>query len=126
GRHIHHATVARWFERQSEGIVLCRVTQMSLLRLLTNPSVMGRDAISRSAAWAVVDHLQADSRVEWADEPPYLEMVWRTFSARDDDSHKLWTDDYLAAFAQTANLALATLDTGFARRYASVRVDTLV
>lgn len=126
GRHVHHAAVARWFNRQQEGLVLCRVTQMSLLRLLTNPAVMGQDVISRNRAWMTVDRLRADSRVEWADEPLHLEPVWRAFSARDDSSHKLWTDDYLAAFAQAADLTLATLDGGFGRRYPSVRVATLV
>ncbi|WP_170160387.1 hypothetical protein [Prauserella muralis] len=47
-------------------------------------------------------------------------------SAREDNSHKLWTDDYLAAFAQTSELELVTLDTGFARRYPSVSVRTLL
>ncbi|HXM56349.1 MAG TPA: TA system VapC family ribonuclease toxin [Candidatus Dormibacteraeota bacterium] len=125
-RHVHHAAVAGWFNRQDAGLVLCRVTQMSLLRLLTNPAVMGGDTISRSRAWSVVDRLRADSRVEWADEPLHLEPVWRAFSARDDSSHKLWTDDYLAAFAQAADLTLATLDGGFAQRYPSVRVKTLI
>jgi toxin-antitoxin system PIN domain toxin len=126
GRHVHHRAAARWFDQQPGGLVLCRVTQMSLLRLLSNPAVMGHDVISRSAAWTVVDRLRADSRVLWADEPVDLEPVWRAFSARDDNSHKLWTDDYLAAFAQAGGLRLATLDTGFARRYPSVHVETLI
>lgn len=87
---------------------------------------MGHDAISRSAASTVVDQLRADSRVEWADEPLHLEPVWRAFSARDDPSHRLWTDDYLAAFAQAAGLRLATLDGGFVPRYTSIQVETLI
>jgi len=126
GRHVHHEVTARWFDRQPGGLVLCRVTQTSLLRLLSNPAVMGHDVISRSAAWAVVDQIRADGRVVWADEPPSLEPVWRAFSAREDNSHRLWTDDYLAAFAQAGGLTLATLDGGFARRYPSVHVETLV
>jgi predicted nucleic acid-binding protein len=74
----------------------------------------------------VVDEFRADNRVVWADEPPHLEPVWRALSARDDSSHKLWTDDYLAAFAQAGEFALATLDGGYAKRYPSVRVQTLV
>lgn len=62
--------------------------------------------------------------MQWADEPLDLEPVWRAFSARDDNSRKLWTDDYLAAFAQAGSLKLATLDGGFARRYPSVHVET--
>lgn len=98
---------------------------MSLLRLLSDASVMGPDVVARRAAWSVLDRLRADARVSWADEPVYLEPVWRAISARDDNSHKLWTDDYLAAFAQAGDLELATLDRGFDRRYPSVRVDTL-
>lgn len=126
GRHVHHPPVARWFGQQPEGLVLCRVTQMSLLRLLSSPAVLGPDVISRSAAWAAVDQFRADSRVLWADEPPQLELLWRAFSARDDNSHKLWTHDYLAAFAQAGELPLATLDRACKRRYPSVRVDVLI
>ena len=126
GGHVHHPVVAAWFEEQSRGLVLCRVTQMSLLRLLSNPAVMGSDVVERSGAWNVVDEFRGDSRVIWADEPPHLEPVWRALSARDDSSHKLWTDDYLAAFAQAGGFALATLDGAYAKRYSSVRVDTLV
>lgn len=125
GRHIHHPVTAAWFDRQPSGLTLCRVTQMRLLRLLSNPAVMGTDATTRSAAWTIVDRLKADNRVCWAEESAHLEPVWRTLSARDDNSHRLWTDDYLAAFAQAADLTLATLDRQFAHRYPSVRVETL-
>lgn len=125
GRHVHHPAVARWFHRREGELVLCRVTQMSLLRLLSNPAVMGDDVVARDRAWQIVDKLRGDERVVWSDEPAHLEPVWRALSARDDNSHKLWTDDYLAAFAQAGDLAFATLDSGFSRRYPSVRVETL-
>jgi toxin-antitoxin system PIN domain toxin len=126
GRHVHHAVVAAWFQRQTEGLVLCRVTQMSLLRLISNPAVMGSDVAPRSGAWHVIDRLRADERIVWSDEPMQLEAVWRALSARDDGSHKLWTDDYLAAFAQVAGLTAVTLDGGFAQRYPALYVETLV
>lgn len=106
--------------------MMCRVTQMGVLRLLSNPSSMGVDVITRAEAWRMIDRLRDDDRVRWASEPPNLEQAWRAISARDDNSHKLWTDDYLAAFAQAAGLTLATLDRGFERRYPSVAVETLV
>ncbi len=126
GRHIHHHAAADWFDRQSEDLLFCRVTQMSLLRLLSNSAVMGEDVVTRSAAWRIVDQLWADERVVWVDEPPQLEAVWRAISARDDNSHKLWTDDYLAAFAQTSGAALATLDRKLTDRYPSVQVEPLI
>jgi predicted nucleic acid-binding protein len=99
---------------------------MSLLRLLSNPAVMGDDVLTRSAAWRTIDQLWADERVLWTDEPTELEAVLRAFSARDDHSHKLWTDDYLAAFAQTSDASLATLDTKLRERYPSVRIEPLI
>jgi uncharacterized protein len=126
GRHIHHQQAERWFGQQTAGLAFCRVTQMSLLRLLTNPAIMGNDVVTRASAWRVIDQLQADDRVTWASEPPGLDAVWRTISARDDHSHKLWTDDYLAAFAQSSQAALATMDSKLPARYPSVAVEWLV
>jgi toxin-antitoxin system PIN domain toxin len=125
GRHAHHPRVAQWFSSQTDDLAFCRVTRMSVLRLLTNGAVMGPDVVSRAAAWQVLDQLRQDDRVIDAEEPAYLEPVWRVISAGHDKSHKLWTDDYLAAFAQSAGVPLATLDKGMARRYPSTTVETL-
>jgi toxin-antitoxin system PIN domain toxin len=126
GRHSHHPVAADWINRQADDLLFCRTTQMGLLRLLSNPAIMGEDAIDRSAGWRVFDQLWADERVLWADEPDDLDAVWRAISARDDKSHKLWTDDYLAAFAQTSGATLATLDRKLPARYPSVVVDSLL
>jgi hypothetical protein len=99
---------------------------MGLLRLLSNPAITGDDAIDRSQAWRTFDQLRADERVLWADEPAELDAVWRAISARDDKSHKLWTDDYLAAFAQVSDATLVTLDRELPGRYPSVRVELLL
>ena len=66
GRHAHHPATADWFGRQTGDLVFCRVTQMSLLRLLSNPAIMGGDAVDRSQAWRTCDQLWADERVLWA------------------------------------------------------------
>ena len=126
GWHAHHPVAADWINRQADDLLFCRVTQMGLLQLLSNSAIMGEDAIDRSAGWRVFDQLWADERVLWADEPDDLDAVWRAISARDDKSHKLWTDDYLAAFAQTSGATLATLDRKLPARYPSVVVDSLL
>jgi toxin-antitoxin system PIN domain toxin len=126
GRHTHHPVASDWFNRQTDDMVFCRATQMGLLRLLSNPAIMGDDAVDRSQAWRVFDQLWSDERVLWADEPDGLDAVWRVISARDDKSHKLWTDDYLAAFAQASDVTLATLDGRLRSRYPSVRVQSLL
>jgi uncharacterized protein len=126
GRHVHHSVAAEWFDRQTDDLLFCRVTQMSLLRLLSNRAIMGDDAVDRSQAWRVFDELWADERVLWADEPAELDAVWRAISARTDRAHKLWTDDYLAAFAQTSGATLATLDSKLQGRYPSVQIESLL
>lgn len=123
--HVHHPKVAEWFDEQDGSLRLCRVTQMGLLRLLSNQAVMGADALSRADAWRIVDQLRQDERILLAGEPAQLEQAWRAISARDDTGHKLWTDDYLAAFAQVAGLGMVTLDGGFERRYRSITVVTI-
>ena len=125
GRHAHHRVARQWFDEESDDLILCRVTQMSLLRLITNSAILGEDAVTRSEAWRIVDQIWSDNRVLWAEESDQLEAVFRAISARDDNSHKLWTDDYLAAFAQASGASLATLDTKLRTRYPSVQVDPL-
>jgi uncharacterized protein len=98
---------------------------MSLLRLITNPAIMGEDAVTRSQAWRLIDQIWAGDRVLWAEEPDQLEAVFRAISARDDNSHKLWTADYLAAFTQASGASLVTLDPKLAERYPSVQVEQL-
>ncbi len=126
GRHVSYPVAADWFGKEADDIAFCRVTQMGLLRLLSNPAIMGDDAVDRSQAWRIYDQLSADERVLWADEPAELDGVWRAISAREGKSHKLWTDDYLAAFAQASGAALITLDRKLPARYPSVRVELLL
>ena len=47
GRHVHYPVASDWFNRQADDLVFCRVTQMGLLRLLSNPAIMGGDSVDR-------------------------------------------------------------------------------
>ena len=124
-RHRHHKTAKRWLDDEEDDLALCRVTEMALLRLVTNPAVMDRDALTRRKAWDLVERLMTDPRVAFVTEPDGLVPIWVSFSKRDDRSHLRWTDDYLAAFAHAANAELVTLDGGFRTRYPAVRVKCL-
>jgi hypothetical protein len=125
-RHRHHEVAKEWLDRQEDELAFCRVTQMALMRLITNPAITGRDALSRRQAWEAVDQLMADSRVRFLSEPETLVPLWKAFSKRDDHNHLLWTDDYLAAFAQAMDGELVTLDGVFRARYPAVRVIDLL
>lgn len=125
GRHSAHPKARNWFDRQEADLAFCRVTQMSLLRVLSNPSIMREDVLDRADSWSVLDRLRTDERVIQLDEPASLESAWRAFSARNETSHRLWTDDYLAGFAQAGGLSVATLDQAFAHRYPSVPIELI-
>ncbi len=124
-RHRHHGVAKRWLDQEEDELAFCRVTQMVLLRLVTNPAVTGRDVLSRRQAWDLVERLTADPRARFLSEPEGLVPLWVTFSKRDDRNHLLWADDYLAAFAQAANAELVTLDRVFRTRYPAVRIICL-
>lgn len=124
-RHAQHLKAKRWFDAEDDEIAFCRVTQMALLRLMTNPAITHDDALTRRQAWNLSEELSTDPRIRFLTEPQGLVSLWAAFSKRDDRSHLLWTDDYLAAFAQSASADLITFDRGFHKRYASVSVVIL-
>ncbi len=88
-------------------------------------AVLGPAVQTRRAAWRLVVRQLEDPEVVWLEEPVGLEDAWRKLSARDETHHKLWTDDYLAAFAHESGATLVTLDCALAQRYLSVDVITL-
>jgi len=98
-----------WVDTEQDELAFCRVTQMAFLRLLTNPAVTQRDVLSRRQAWEVFEKLIADPRIRFIAESPGIDTLWIAFSKRHDKSHLLWTDDYIAAFAQSADAELVTL-----------------
>jgi toxin-antitoxin system PIN domain toxin len=124
-RHVHHLIARRWLDAQDGDLAFCRITEMALLRLVTNPAVTGADARTRRQAWDLLSVLQADPRIRFVQEPAGLAPLWIAFSKRDDRSHLLWTDDYLAAFAQAANARLVTFASALRTRYPSVDVLVL-
>ena len=68
-RHVHHVVAKEWFQNLgSEQVAFCRITELSLLRLLTNHHVMGEDVLQPHLAWQVYDELRADPRVVFLPE----------------------------------------------------------
>jgi toxin-antitoxin system PIN domain toxin len=87
---------------------------MSLLRLLTNPHALRRDAMSGMEAWHVIDELLERPNIRFVKEPDGVQEVWRTLTSG-TVSANTWTDAYLAAFARTTGFTLVTFDRGFSR-----------
>lgn len=114
--HLHHAKAKAWFDTQAENsCAFCRVTQLALLRHLTNSKIMGRFVQSQQDGWRSFDRLAEDPRVVLVAEPFTVEAVFRGFTQAVSPSHALWTDAYLAAFAVATQAQLVSFDQGFNR-----------
>jgi toxin-antitoxin system PIN domain toxin len=103
--HVHNQAAMRWFNNVQETIAFCRITQMGLLRLLTNRKVMGEEVLTQQQAWNNYDQLHQDPHVAFLNEPGGLEEAWRSMSPAYS-----WTDAYLLAFAKARDLTLVTFD----------------
>lgn len=116
--HSHHSVVADWFlrPRTSGPAVLCRLTQMGLLRLLTQPSVMGASVMTQRNAWKALDQLTANETAVFRPEFEGVDAAFRRLSDREEVSPQRWADDYIIAFAEAGDLVLVTLDHALAKR----------
>lgn len=117
GDHVHHDVAWDWLREMPTDIRLCfcRVTQLGLLRLLTNEAVMGAERLTQLRAWRAYDAWAADDRVRFLDEPEGLERAFRRRSASKQAASGQWADAYLAAFAESSQLTLVTFDRAFRR-----------
>jgi hypothetical protein len=115
--HELYPRAVRWFDTlEPEHAVCCRIAQIGLLRALTNASIMSVEVRSMQKAWDAYSEIAADPRFAFADEPRELESAFRSLSSLSLPAPKLWTDAYLAAFANAAGIALATFDGAFSTR----------
>ena len=114
--HSHHESAMHWFTGLNESVtfVLCRQTQMGFFRLMTTEAVLGSDVITQRQCWAIYDRWIEGGKAILAEEPVGLNAALRQRTSVDSPSPKTWTDAYLAAFAEVANLTLVTFDRALA------------
>ena len=117
--HPHHAAATRWWRSDvlpaGQHVALCRLTQLGLLRLLSNERVMGPQRMDHGQAWTVVGDLTAQEHVHLLDEPAGVDRRLAGWCARGRSSPGFWSDAYLAAFALAGRHRFATFDRGFLR-----------
>ena len=123
--HVHHDIAREWFEslddRDDARLCFCRITQLGFLRLIATEAVMGKDEVlSQRQAWNVYDQWFEDSRVFFLEEPANLEKMFREISKQARPAAKDWTDSYLLAFAESADLSVVTFDRAIKRKNGSV------
>jgi uncharacterized protein len=113
-RHVHHVIARNWLQSfAGEQIAFCRITELSLLRLLTNSHVMGEDVLDPIRAWQVYDDLRADPRAIFLPEQIGFSERWRQAAAQISGGPNSWTDSYLATFASHTESTVVTFDRRF-------------
>jgi uncharacterized protein len=112
--HIHYERAAAWFNQQADrSCLFCRITQMALLRHLTNSAIMGEFVQTQNEAWATHDSFANDPRVIFVHELADTTRLFRAFTQAETPSHKQWTDAYLAAMAVSHDAQLVTFEKTF-------------
>lgn len=112
--HVHHAATRVWYEGVGIGQAgICRITELSVTRLLGNRTVMGKAAIPAAESWRQVMRLQDDGRVQFIAEPADVGETLPTLLRYKVPTKNLVMDAYLAAFAICAGRRLVTFDRGF-------------
>ncbi|HWG22212.1 MAG TPA: TA system VapC family ribonuclease toxin [Terracidiphilus sp.] len=112
--HPHNAVAWAWLNGLPDDarLIFSRYTQLGLLRLLTNPTVMGDQTLTLRQAWAVYDRWLEDPRVEFYPEPRNVDARFRlaTEPFAGKQASKWVGDCWLLSFAQGAGASLVTFD----------------
>lgn len=114
-RHAHSERAVAWLASHEEpgSLLLCRVAQMAVLRVLTNSAWLKEDVLPASAVWDAWDLLLTDNRFAQVQEPALLEGEWRFLTRAFPVGRCAETDTYLAAFARAGGYRLLTFDRSF-------------
>ena len=114
--HPRHARAMRFWQTAGCGdYLLCRMTSQALLRLLTDPRVLGDRVLDGDSAWRGLRSWLAHPHVSYSEEPAGLDEILGAWGADLDVRGSHWTDAYLAAFATAAGARLISFDSDFAR-----------
>jgi toxin-antitoxin system PIN domain toxin len=112
--HRHNAEALNWFNLLpgEAQLMFSRYSQLGLLRLLTDQSVMGEQTLVLQKAWDVYDHWLEDSRIEFYQEPSGLDAALReaTSPFANKAAPKWIGDCYLLAYAKHSRATLVTFD----------------
>lgn len=113
--HMHRASARAWWEADGpEAIAFVRLTQVSVLRLLTTSAAMSGKPLTMPEAWKAYDRLFEDDRVTFLDEPQGVDLEFRNRTRSLRASPKLWADAWLIAFADSSGGTVVTFDRGLA------------
>lgn len=113
--HVAHEPAKRWWDEQRDGTVgTCLLTQLAVLRLLTNKVAMNGHPVCPEAALDAWQRLRSDPRSFRIDAAPgEHESRFMSLVLSREPTPNLWTDAWLAALAMSVDYEIATFDRGF-------------
>lgn len=112
--HLHHGAAMAYWESRPQRVVFSRVTMLGLVRLVSQPRVMGEGALDPRRALDVYHDLISREGVALHPEPAGCDVTLSEFTSPDLPA-RMMTDAYLAAFARSGRLRLVTFDRDFDR-----------
>lgn len=113
--HVATESARQWASGVEEDFILCRFTQVALLRHLTNPIIMADDVLSNDEASELSRALSSRPNVLFSHDPGGVDTLFPAIGNDPEPRRNRWTDAYLAAFAIAGNHRLVSFDRGFAR-----------
>ncbi len=126
-QHPAHRAAHDWLMQRPSGALTCWSwpTQLGVVRLLSQPRVMGRAALAPVAAlqtWAAL--VDATGLQQAAHPPPEHAQHLRELAAGRAVSPNFWTDAWLAALALSLDCEMVSFDRGF-QSFAGLRLKLL-
>jgi uncharacterized protein len=77
---------------------------------------MGNKVLSQAEAWDLYDDWLEHGHAAYVEEPPAIELTFRTLTTSGQAAPKDWADSYVSAFAQISGLRLVTFNQALHRR----------
>ena len=121
--HPQHAAARAYWDQQQAAPALgprvwfCRSTMLGLVRLLTQPKLMGDGVLGLPEAHAIYQQLRQTEGVGFAGDAESADALLARWVNEGQAAltARLWTDAWLAASAESAGLRLVSFDADFAR-----------
>jgi toxin-antitoxin system PIN domain toxin len=114
--HPHHDRAITWWHDEAPGrVAFVRITALALVRLLTQPAVMGGNPLAMGEAWQHYQRLRRLPEILLLPEPEATESILADWATTPWATPRLWTDAYLAACAEAGGCRLVTFDRDFRR-----------
>ena len=114
--HPHHRRARLYWEDEAAAdVVFCSVTALGLVRLLSQPKVMGHSVCSLASAAGILRGFLGQPGVSFQSEPASSWEVFEQLVSQGEWPARFCTDAHLAATALVQGHRLVSFDADFAR-----------